>query len=122
LLLPPLKSQFDKKWAAFEHDMQSLKQPTLDPQEMYAYMMVAVEPELVPGVEEMPDQMAEGGEVAAEVLELEQKVSEKEECKQKVQKKSELIMDQLLEEEHAQEEAEGRGMSIHQGIDLNAMG
>jgi len=113
---PAPKSQFDKEWAAFERDMQSLKAPAPDPQETYARATVAAEAELVPGLEGMPGQVPEGGEVV--VSALEQKVSEEEERKRKAQEESELIMDRLLEEERAQEEADSRVAALKSRVEM----
>jgi zinc finger protein 830 len=115
----PPKSQFDKEWAAFERDMQGLQQPAPDPQETYARATVAAEPELVPGFEGLPGQVPEGGgEEAAPASELEKKVSEEEERKRKVQEEHELIMDRLLEEERAQEEADSRVAALKSRVEM----
>ena len=114
----PPKSQFDKEWAAFERDMQSLQQPVPDPQETYARATVAAEPELVPGFEGLPGQVPEGGGGEAPTSELERKVSEEEERKRKVQEEHELIMDRLLEEERAQEEADSRVAALKSRVEL----
>lgn len=112
---PPPKSQFDLEWAAFERDLQSLQKPVLDPQEAYARATVAAEPELVPTLEGLPGQVPAGG---GEVSELEQKISEEEERKRKMQEEHELIMDRLLEEERAQEEADSRVAALKSRVEM----
>jgi zinc finger protein 830 len=114
---PPPKSQFDLEWAAFERDLQSLQKPALDPQEAYARATVAAEPELVPTLEGLPGQVPAGGE-GAPVSELEQKISEEEERKRKMQEEHELIMDRLLEEERAQEEADTRVAALKSRVEM----
>ncbi|KAN0138906.1 hypothetical protein V8E53_003294 [Lactarius tabidus] len=114
---PPPKSQFDLEWAAFERDLQGLQKPVLDPQEAYARATVAAEPELVPTLEGLPGQVPAGGE-AAPTSELEQKISEEEERKRKMQEDHELIMDRLLEEERAQEEADTRVAALKSRVEM----
>ena len=118
---PPPKSQFDLEWAAFERDMQSVqKKPALDPQETYARATVAAEPELVPALEGLPGHQvpAGGGGEGAPGSELEQKISEEEERKRKMQEEHELIMDRLLEEERAQEEADSRVAALKSRVEM----
>jgi len=125
------KSQFETEWAAFERDMHGLshhqqrrRRPTggndnADPQEAsssYAHATIAAEPELVPRFEGLPvssdtgaPAQEETGLVAAGVEEGRKKVySEEEERRRKERDERELIMDRLLEEERAQEDAYGR--------------
>jgi len=113
----PPTSQFDLEWAAFERDMQSKPPAPADPQETYARATVAADPELVPGFEGLPGQAAAGGEEGA-ASEREQKVSEDEERKRKQQEEHELIMDRLLEEERAQEEADGRVATLKSRVEM----
>ncbi|KAH9999216.1 hypothetical protein BJV74DRAFT_767405 [Russula compacta] len=130
------KSQFETEWAAFERDLQSLRSHppnaneeeegsttiTADaPQEMYAGATIAVEPELVPKFVGLPPGSGSGaGAGAAEMDEgggagatagagagAEAK-AEGEERKRKEVEERELIMDRLLEEERAQEDAYNR--------------
>jgi zinc finger protein 830 len=130
---PPPKSQFDTEWAAFERDMQNLsstrRQPAGgndngeaaagDPQETtlsYAHATIAAEPELVPRFEGLPVSSDTGAAAQAQeekgtglVEEGRKKVSpEQEERRRKELDERELIMDRLLEEERAQEDAYGR--------------
>ena len=113
------KSQFDLEWAAFERDMQSVqKKPALDPQETYARATVAAEPELVPALEGLPGQVPAGGGDGVPGSELEQKISEEEERKRKMQEEHELIMDRLLEEERAQEEADSRVAALKSRVEM----
>jgi zinc finger protein 830 len=122
------KSQFEAEWAAFERDMQSQprRRPSqgqaappgedgaeaegaavADPREAYARATIAAEPELVPKFEGLPvsdARMEDEGAGAGE----ERKVSEEDERKRKEREERELIMDRLLEEERAQEDAYNR--------------
>ncbi len=123
------KSQFEMEWDAFEHDMQNpsrqeqQRRPladgadseVADPQEMYARATIAAEAELVPRFEGLP---VDGGGTAAQegtgtggggTEEGGRKVSEEEqERRRKERDERELIMDRLMEEERAQEDAYGR--------------
>lgn len=116
----PPKSQFDLEWAAFERDLKSLQKPApaLDPQEAYARATVAAEPELVPTLEGLPGQVPAGGGDVAPASELERKISEEEERKRKMQEEHELIMDRLLEEERAQEEADTRVAALKSRVEM----
>jgi zinc finger protein 830 len=135
----PSQSQFDAEWAAFEQDMQSLPPPPTanalggnseaapDPQEMYARATIAAEPELVPQFEGLPQARAGGGgtgtgALGAVVAEVGQgqghKVSEEEERKQRQMEEHELIMDRLLEEERAQEEADSRVTVLKNRVEM----
>ena len=122
------KSQFEMEWAAFERDMQTVRLPqpataaaaaaatATDPQEAYARATIAAEPELVPSLVGLPtsksagagagvgagtqDDGREGQKAAA--------VSEEEERRRKELDERELIIDRLVEEERAQEDAYNR--------------
>ena len=131
------KSQFDMEWDAFERDMQqslSSSRPAAgvnnesaagdaavpDRQEAYARATIAAEPELVvSGFEGLP---VDGAMIAQEGTTTTgaggtgteeggggRKVSEEElERRRKERDERELIMDRLVEEERAQEDAYGR--------------
>ncbi|KAH8994797.1 hypothetical protein EDB92DRAFT_224803 [Lactarius akahatsu] len=118
----PKKSQLDLELAAFERDLQSVQQqrePPADPQETYARATVAAEPELAPGFEGLPGQAAAGGEeLPPPPSEKERKVSEEEERRRKQQEEHELIMDRLLEEERAQEEADSRVATLKSRVEM----
>jgi zinc finger protein 830 len=131
----PPKSQFDAEWDAFERDMQQQRSSrpsggndesaeaaeATDPQEMYARATIAAEPELVSRFEGLP---FDGGATAQEGTteqgmpgaggtgteeEGGRKVSKEElERRRKERDERELIMDRLMEEERAQEDAYGR--------------
>jgi zinc finger protein 830 len=125
---PPPNSQFDMEWDAFERDMQQQRssQPSggnesgeaaeeADPQEMYARATIAAEPELVSRFEGLPfdgDATAQEGTAGAGGTEEEgggRKVSKEElERRRKERDERELIIDRLVEEERAQEDAYGR--------------
>jgi zinc finger protein 830 len=131
---PPPKSQFDMEWDAFERDMQrsltnqpqpqqqrSSSRPaggneSADPQETYAHATIAAEPELVSRFEGLPvddDATAQEGTTeqgrTGAVEEGGRKVSAEElERRRKDRDERELIMDRLMEEERAQEDAYGR--------------
>jgi zinc finger protein 830 len=125
---PPPNSQFDMEWDAFERDMQQQRssQPSggnesaeaaeaVDPQEMYARATIAAEPELVSRFEGLPfdgDATAQEGTAGAGGTEEEgggRKVSKEElERRRKERDERELIIDRLVEEERAQEDAYGR--------------
>lgn len=111
------KSQLDLELAAFERDLQSVREPPADPQETYARATVAAEPELAPGFEGLPGQAPAGGEEPLP-SEKEQKVSEDEERRRKRQEEHELIMDRLLEEERAQEEADSRVATLKSRVEM----
>jgi zinc finger protein 830 len=129
------KSQFDMEWDAFERDMQkslSNQQPqpqqrsssrpaaggneSADPQETYAHATIAAEPELVSRFEGLPvdgDATAQEGTTepgrTGAVEEGGRKVPEEElERRRKERDERELIMDRMMEEERAQEDAYGR--------------
>jgi zinc finger protein 830 len=127
------KSQLDMEWDAFERDMQNIsgqqhqrQQPagdgtvdaaTTDPQEAYARATIAAEPELVPSSGGLPASGRDGGAAAAGVDgqgegEAEERkkaaVSEAEERRRKEMDERELIIDRLVEEERAQEDAYNR--------------
>ena len=117
---PPPKSQFDMEWDAFERDMQQQRSSrpaaaaAADPQETYAHATVAAEPELVSRLEGLP---VDGGAIVQEgttgaggaVEEGGRKVPEEElERRRKERDERELIIDRLVEEERAQEDAYGR--------------
>ncbi|KAH9178350.1 hypothetical protein EDB89DRAFT_1168297 [Lactarius sanguifluus] len=115
------KSQLDLELAAFERDLQTLQQqhePPADPQETYARATVAAEAELVPGFEGLPGQVPAGGEEPPPPSEKEQKVSEAEERRRKQEEEHELIMDRLLEEERAQEEADSRVATLKSRVEM----
>jgi zinc finger protein 830 len=125
---PAPKSQFEMEWAAFERDMQTVRLPqpataaaaaaatATDPQEAYARATIAAEPELVPSLVGLPtsksagagagagagtqDDGREGQKAAA--------VSEEEVRRRKELDERELIIDRLVEEERAQEDAYNR--------------
>jgi zinc finger protein 830 len=129
---PASKSKFDMEWDAFERDMQqslsshqrSSSRPAEaaaaagDPQETYARATIAAEPELVVSrfEEGLPVLDGDGdgaGATAAQGVEGEEgggrKVSGEElERRRKELDERELIMDRLMEEERAQEDAYGR--------------
>ena len=132
------KSQFDMEWEAFERDMQSVSHPRQqrpravlgadggaeatgdDPQVAYARATIAAEPELVPSLVGLPGTQGDGGEAGggagaggqgAEADAAGRKavgISEEEERKRKEMDERELIMDRLVEEERAQEDAYNR--------------
>src|ERR1700679_1180253 len=125
---PPPKSQFDMEGDAFERDMQrsltnqpqqrSSSRPaggneSADPQETYAHATIAAEPELVSRFEGLPvddDATAQEGTTeqgrTGAVEEGGRKVSAEElERRRKDRDERELIMDRLMEEERAQEDA-----------------
>jgi zinc finger protein 830 len=115
---PAPKSQFDTEWAAFEREM--LRRPKggaaandAEPTTTYAHATIAAEPELVPRFEGLPV----SDEGAAQALETVGGVEgagarkgsgEVEERKRKELDERELIIDRLVEEERAQEDAYGR--------------
>jgi zinc finger protein 830 len=121
---PAPKSQFDKEWAAFEREIQgiSLRRPkgADDPQETktttttYAHATIAAEPELVPRFEGLPlsaDGTVPTLEAAAGGVDeagARKGSGEVEERKRKELDERELIIDRLVEEERAQEDAYGR--------------
>ncbi|KAH9018486.1 hypothetical protein EDB85DRAFT_2012409 [Lactarius pseudohatsudake] len=109
----PKKSQLDLELAAFERDLQQQREPPADPQETYARATVAAEPELAPGFEGLP-----GEEPPPPPSEKEQKVSEDEERRRKQEEEHELIMDRLLEEERAQEEADSRVATLKSRVEM----
>jgi len=115
--------QFAMEWDAFERDMQNLQQQkqddgaTANPQEMYARATIAAEPELVPKFIGLPEgagagalegQEAEGGLDAVRGEEVRKVSSEEEERRNKEREERELIIDRLMEEERAQEDAYNR--------------
>ena len=121
------KSQFDMEWAAFERDMQGLRQGKgNDGAETmttttYAHATIAAEPELVPRFEGLPvssdpsaaqdgaEAKAEQGTGVEEPGRKKKGLSEEEEKRRRKERdERELIMDRLLEEERAQEDAYGR--------------
>ena len=124
---PTPKSQFDMEWAAFEREIQgiSLRRPKggaaandgggADRQEQetkttsYAHATIAAEPELVPRFEGLP-LSADGTEAVGGVEEAGARKGsgEVEERKRKELDERELIIDRLVEEERAQEDAYGR--------------
>ena len=122
----PPKSQFDMEWAAFERDMQGLRQGGVtDGAETttttYAHATIAAEPELVPRFEGLPvssdpsaaqdgaEAKAEQGTGVEEPGRKKKGLSEEEEKRRRKERdERELIMDRLLEEERAQEDAYGR--------------
>ena len=129
---PPPKSQFDAEWDAFERDMQSLShqqqqqqqrsssssRPATETAELtYAHATIAAEPELVsrfeglPVVDGAPAAAQEGVmEAGAGTEEVGRRVMSEEELerRRKDRDERELIMDRLVEEERAQEDAYGR--------------
>ena len=131
---PAPKSQFDMEWDAFERDMQQQRSSrpaggnesaalaaaaaaAMDPQEMYARATIAAEPELVSRMEGLPvdsgataqEGTTEQGGTLGAVEEGGRKVPEEElERRRKERDERELIMDRLVEEERAQEDAYGR--------------
>ncbi|KAH8981598.1 hypothetical protein EDB86DRAFT_427231 [Lactarius hatsudake] len=114
------KSQLDLELAAFERDLQQQQQQReqpADPQETYARATVAAEPELVPRFEGLPGEASAGGEEPPP-SEKEQKVSEEEERRRKQEEERELIMDRLLEEERAQEEADSRVATLKSRVEM----
>jgi zinc finger protein 830 len=118
------KSQFDVEWDAFEREMQGLSASgrpaegaTTDPREAYARATIAAEPELVPAsfvglpASRQEDGAAQGsGEVGGdgEGGMKAAAISEAEVRKRKEMDERELIMDRLVEEERAQEDAYNR--------------
>ena len=122
------KSQFDMEWAAFERDMQGLRQgkgndgaETTTTTTTYAHATIAAEPELVPRFEGLPvssdpsaaqdgaEAKAEQGTGVEEPGRKKKGLSEEEEKRRRKERdERELIMDRLLEEERAQEDAYGR--------------
>ena len=127
----PPKTQFDMEWDAFERDMQqSLSSrpaaggneslAAADPQEAYARATIAAEPELMEsrfeeGLPVVDGAIAQDGTTAAGTTAgaVEEgggrKVSEEElERRRKERDERELIIDRLMEEERAQEDAYGR--------------
>ena len=127
---PELKSQFDMEWAAFEREMQ--RRPAGGGAEetktktktkgttttSYAHATIAAEPELVPRFEGLP--VSDDGAAHARAQETAGGVegeaaarkgageAEAEERRRKELDERELIMDRLMEEERAQEDAYGR--------------
>ncbi|KAF8485854.1 hypothetical protein DFH94DRAFT_157725 [Russula ochroleuca] len=120
----PPKSQFDMEWAAFERDLQSLRQQRPAGENdgadvtttTYAHATIAAEPELVPRFEGLPASSDPSAAQEGAVPEAEQGTEgrkkvlseEKEKRRRKERDERELIMDRLLEEERAQEDAYGR--------------
>ena len=114
------KGQFDVEWDAFEREMQSLshqRRPTVDPQVAFAHATTVAEPELVSSFVGLPASSgtqgggdAGGGAQGAEGAEGRKAVaiSEEQERKRKEMDERELIMDRLVEEERAQEDAYNR--------------
>jgi zinc finger protein 830 len=124
---PPPKSQFDMEWDAFERDIQqkpSRPVPPVganeesaadaaDPHETFTRATIAAEPELVESrfEEGLPVDGAgvQEGTTTTGAEEGGRKVSEEElERRRKERDERELIMDRLVEEERAQEDAYGR--------------
>jgi zinc finger protein 830 len=105
-----------------------------DPQERYARATIAAEPELVPQFEGLPLQQQHGRDVAGNVVVVvtgEQvqgrpgqgqgqqgpNVSEEERRRRQLEE-HELIMDRLLEEERAQEEADSRVAVLKSRVEM----
>jgi zinc finger protein 830 len=128
---PEPKSQFDAEWAAFEREMQrrpagggaeetTTKTTTKTKTKgttSYAHATIAAEPELVPRFEGLPvsddgaAQETAGGVVGVGVegeAGARKGAGEAEERRRKERDERELIMDRLVEEERAQEDAYGR--------------
>ena len=129
---PEPKSQFDMEWAAFEREMQrrpaggGAEETTTTTKTKtkgttttsYAHATIAAEPELVPRFEGLP--VSDDGAAHARAQETAGGVegeaaarkgageAEAEERRRKELDERELIMDRLMEEERAQEDAYGR--------------
>jgi len=121
------KSQFAMEWDAFERDLQNLQKQKVDdatttvaadPQETYARATIAAEPELVPRFVGLPEGAGagtlqgglegEGGLDAGRGEEARKVSSDAEERRNKEMEERELIIDRLVEEERAQEDAYNR--------------
>ena len=99
-----------------------------DPQERYARATIAAEPELVPQFEGLPVQQHGSRGVAGDVVVVtgEQgqgqgpnvSVSAEEERRRRQLEEHELIMDRLLEEERAQEEADSRVAVLKSRVEM----
>ncbi|KAH9958546.1 hypothetical protein BC827DRAFT_1261230 [Russula dissimulans] len=126
-----VKSQFAMEWDAFERDLQNLQlqkqkqqvdgtttTAAADPQETYARATIAAEPELVPRFVGLPEGAGagalqggpegEGGRDAGRGEEARKVSSDAEERRNKEMEERELIIDRLVEEERAQEDAYNR--------------
>ncbi|KAI0259858.1 hypothetical protein BC834DRAFT_973893 [Gloeopeniophorella convolvens] len=107
----PPATQFDREWAAFEAELAA-RPAAADPQETYARATVAAEPALAPALVGLP---AAQEQTAAEE---EKPPSEEEARRRRKEEEHELIMDRLLEEERAQEEADGRVVALKSRFEL----
>lgn len=119
------KSQFDMEWDAFEREMRQPPPPpvvlegadaagaeaamVVDPLAVHARATIAAEPELVSSLVGLPAG-TQGADEAADEAEGRKAVavSEEEGRKRKEMDERELIMDRLVEEERAQEDAYSR--------------
>ena len=110
-LPPPPSSEIDLEYERFQREMR-LDAP--DERETYERATVFAEAELV--VEQVSDGFpaAQGEEAQSD---LQQKVSEEEARRKKEQEERELIMDRLLDEERAQEEADMRVTALKSRLD-----
>ncbi|KAI0059182.1 hypothetical protein BV25DRAFT_1146386 [Artomyces pyxidatus] len=114
----PALSELDREWESFEKAvLQAPPPPDRDPQETFARATVFAEPELAPIV---PDGFPprEGDALEAADAMRDDRLSEEEERRKKQLEERELIMDRLLEEERAQEEADSRVSVLKGRLDL----
>ncbi|KAA1467410.1 hypothetical protein DENSPDRAFT_832454 [Dentipellis sp. KUC8613] len=108
------KTVIDEEWEAFQKTVLTASEDAaIETKEKYERATVFAEPELVSTTEGMPAD-AEG----AGPTERDEKLSEEEERQRKMQEERELIMDRLLEEERAQEEADSRVTLLKGRLDM----
>jgi len=119
----PPKSQFDMEWDAFERDLQQprpvegadsagAEATVVDPHVVHARATIAAEPELVPSFVGLPAGAQGGDDDAGGAQGVEERkavaISEEEGRKRREMDDRELIIDRLVEEERAQEDAYNR--------------
>ena len=119
----PPKSQFDMEWEAFERDLQQprpvegadsagAEATVVDPHVVHARATIAAEPELVSSFVGLPAGTQGGDDDAGGAQGVEERkavaISEEEGRKRREMDDRELIIDRLVEEERAQEDAYNR--------------
>ncbi|TDL25455.1 hypothetical protein BD410DRAFT_593106 [Rickenella mellea] len=108
-LAPSGKTQLDLEWEAFQATVINAPEVEMedDRQEAYARATIFAEPEMAPDVPQgFPSRLEGTGDADAEAHVKEE--TEDDRRKRKEQEERELIMDRLVEEERAQEEADSR--------------
>ncbi|THH13091.1 hypothetical protein EW146_g7097 [Bondarzewia mesenterica] len=110
--------EMDAEWAAFQRTVLAAEESTTEDQkrEAYARATVFAEPELAMEAEGMPVREGEGG-----VEETEGKAvveTEVDRRRRREQEERELIMDRMVEEERAQEEADSRVSLLKGRLDM----